>query len=67
MFEKDPTATQARLVLQVWVLIYGAVGAQMGWILRPFIGSPDLSFTLFRHRESNFFEAVILAIRNLFS
>ena len=67
MFEKDPTATQARLVLQVWVLIYGAVGAQMGWILRPFIGSPDLPFTLFRHRQSSFFEAVILGIRNLFS
>ena len=45
----------ARRTFQVWVVIYALVGAQMGWILRPFIGSPDLKFEWFRHREANIF------------
>jgi hypothetical protein len=39
----------------------------MGWVLRPFIGSPDLPFAWFRPRESNFFEAVLHAFAHLFS
>ena len=45
-------------VFQIWVIVFGLVGAQMGWVLRPFIGSPDLGFVWFRGRESNFFQAV---------
>ncbi len=33
------------------------VGAQMSWVLRPFIGG-GREFALFRPRGSNFFEAV---------
>ena len=62
-----PPSDPSRWVFNVWVIIFGAVGAQMGWILRPFIGSPELPFALFRQRQSNFFEAVLLAIRALFS
>lgn len=47
--------TMARRTFQVWVVIYALVGAQMGWILRPFIGSPDLKFEWFRNREANIF------------
>jgi hypothetical protein len=50
----------------VWTLIYGVVGAQMGWILRPFVGTPNLPFTLFRQRESNFFQAFFGALGDLF-
>lgn len=52
-------------VFRVWLLIYAVVGAQMGWILRPFIGHPGLPFQLFRSRESNFFQAVLESIRQL--
>jgi hypothetical protein len=38
----------------------------MGWILRPFVGSPELPFVLFRDRESNFFEAIARTLRALF-
>ncbi len=58
---------RASRILRNWIYIYGAVGAQMAWILRPFIGSPDLPFTLFRDRESNFFLGVLESIRQLFS
>lgn len=59
----DPIVGQAygfnvRLVFGIWVVVFGIVGAQMGWILRPFIGSPGQEFTWFRPRDSNFFQAV---------
>ena len=65
----DPDAKKARLALgsrgdpaltvfRAWLVVYGVVGAQMGWVLRPFIGSPEHPFELFRERESNFFTAV---------
>jgi len=27
----------------------------MGWVLRPFVGSPNMEFTWFREREANIF------------
>ena len=67
----DPTPNNVlgphtRTVFRIWVLVFGLVGAQMGWILRPFIGDPNLPFQWFRQRQSNFFEAVIIAFANLF-
>jgi hypothetical protein len=56
-----------KTVFRCWVLLFGLVGAQMGWVLRPFIGNPALPFTWFRPRESNFFEAVWRALASLFS
>src|SRR3989338_7939071 len=50
---REPNLT----ILRIWILIYGFVGAQMSWILRPFVGNPE-SFALFRKIQSNFFEAV---------
>ena len=52
-------------VFGVWMIVFSLVGAQMGWVLRPFIGTPDQSFEWFRTRESNFFEAVLKALGNL--
>lgn len=60
-----PSTPPSRRIFSFWILIYGVVGAQMGWILRPFIGDPGLEFQFFRERESNFFAAVIEALRNL--
>jgi hypothetical protein len=60
-------AEHVKTVFRLWVIVFGLVGAQMGWVLRPFIGNPDIPFTLFRHRESNFFMAVMRALASLFS
>jgi hypothetical protein len=62
-----PQQQQARMVFKVWIVIFAIVGAQMSWVLRPFIGSPHRPFQLFRARESNFFVAVFEALRNLLS
>jgi len=56
-----------KVVFQIWVIVFGLVGAQMGWVLRPFIGHPGLPFVFFRGRESNFFQAVLQHIHTLFS
>jgi hypothetical protein len=48
----------ANLIFQVWVVIFGLVGGQMAWILRPFIGHPSADFQWFRPRSGNFFESV---------
>lgn len=58
---------QAKAVLRVWCLVYGIVGAQMGWLLRPFLGAPDLPFTLFRPREDSVFIGIVRAIGQLFT
>ena len=43
-------------VLVWWVLLYGAVGAQMAWLLRPFFNQTDV---FIRPRSGNFFVAVL--------
>ncbi len=58
---------QVKTVFRLWVIVFGLVGAQMGWVLRPFIGNPDMPFTFFRGRESNFFMAVLQTLGKLFS
>ncbi|MEX2316792.1 MAG: hypothetical protein WD669_06550 [Pirellulales bacterium] len=60
-----------RLVFGCWVVVFALVGAQMGWVLRPFVGNPALPFQWFRdfpdRGRSNFFEAVLKALQELFS
>jgi len=50
-----------------WVFIFAFVSSQLAWNLRPFLGSRDLPFELFRARESNFYVAVIQSAVNLFN
>lgn len=64
---RRPNDERAQTIFRVWLVVYGVVGAQMGWVLRPFLGSPELPFAWFRERESNFFENVMLTIGELLS
>jgi hypothetical protein len=54
-----------RTVFSIWVIVFGLIGAQMGWVLRPFIGAPNAPVTFFRSREGNFFEAVANKVGDL--
>lgn len=65
-WSQDSAALQVRRVFRLWILIFGLVGAQMGWILRPFIGSPTQEFTWFRERGSNILQDVFRTIGDLF-
>jgi hypothetical protein len=55
-----------KTVFRTWVVVFALVGAQMSWVLRPFIGDPETPFAWFRPRGSNFFSAVFNALTNLF-
>lgn len=37
-----------RIMMWIWLVIYAFVGIQMAWVLRPFIGDPDVPTTFFR-------------------
>lgn len=37
-----------RWLLRLWLLLYAFVGIQMAWILRPFIGYPEMPVQFFR-------------------
>lgn len=56
---------RSNAVFYVWMAVFGLVGGQMGWVLRPFIGSPDMPFTWFRPREASFFEGVFRSLKTL--
>ena len=58
-------SNKVRRVFRIWVVIFALVGAQMGWVLRPFVGGPTTPFEWFRARESNFFMAVMETLKNL--
>lgn len=55
-----------RRLFRAWVIVFALVGAQMAWVLRPFLGAPGLPFEWFRARESNVFAALLNAISDLF-
>ena len=55
-----------KVIFRIWVIVFGLVGAQMAWVLRPFIGAPGQPFVPFRGRQGNFFEAVWQQIVDLF-
>ncbi len=59
------TDTKATAVFKIWVVVFAVAGAQMSWVLRPFIGSPDMEFTWFRERNSSFFLEVLKSIAEL--
>jgi hypothetical protein len=60
-------AGHTKRVFQCWIIVFGLVGSQMSWVLRPFFGSPNRDFVLFSGRESNFFQAVVKLFGSLFS
>lgn len=58
--------SHVRGVFRCWMVLFVLVGCQMGWVLRPFIGRPDMPFTYFRPRGDNFFIGVWEHWLNLF-
>jgi hypothetical protein len=54
-----------RTVFRIWVIVFGLVGSQMAWDLRPFIGHPNQPFAWFRPTGSNFFQGVYTSAKAL--
>lgn len=53
-------------IFKLWVIIIAFISSQLAWNLRPFIGSHDMPFELFRERQGNFFIAIIQSAGDLF-
>jgi hypothetical protein len=51
-----------KTVFVCWIVIFGVVGGQMAWVLRPFFLSGAQHFIWFAPRGSNFFEGVFQAL-----
>ncbi|MFT3685295.1 MAG: hypothetical protein QM783_10280 [Phycisphaerales bacterium] len=63
--ERPRASGSATGIFWVWILTYGIVGAQMGWILRPFIGAPNAPFELFRPRDGSFLHGLYNAVHSM--
>jgi hypothetical protein len=63
------SATISRRVLYAWLAGNLFLGSQLSWILRPFIGSPEMRVEFLRKTafDGNFYETVFRALRHLFS
>lgn len=53
-------------LITAWLFLYGFVGSQLGWTLRPFFSSANAPFALFREIESNFYVEVVKIIGTFF-
>jgi len=63
VLEQDDESSKTRKkIIQSWLLLYAFVGSQLGWTLRPFFGTPDSVFQLFREREGNFYLSVMQSL-----
>jgi hypothetical protein len=54
-------------LLYIWILLFGFVGTQLAWTLRPFFGSPDEPFAIFRNLEGTFYSDIFATIGRLFT
>jgi len=62
-----PTPTPPSMtLLYVWILLFGFVGTQLAWTLRPFFGSPGMEFSLYREIDGNFYAEIFRTIAGLF-
>lgn len=53
-------------LLYVWIFLFGFVGTQLAWTLRPFFGSPGMDYSLYREIDGNFYAEIIRTLANLF-
>jgi hypothetical protein len=53
------------MIFLLWVLLYGFVGSQMAWTLRPFMGHPTNPFILFDQLGGNFYTDIIQTLGTL--
>jgi len=52
-------------LLYIWILLFGFVGTQLGWTLRPFFGSPGEPFQVFRQIDGNFYVDIVRTLGHL--
>jgi hypothetical protein len=64
----QPTAGDrpaSMLLLYIWILLFGFVGTQLAWTLRPFFGDPGQPFELFRDIDGTFYGDILSTLGSL--
>ena len=62
-----PAERPTRMALvYIWILLFGFVGTQLAWTLRPFFGDPDSQFALFREISGTFYTDILQTIGSVF-
>jgi hypothetical protein len=56
---------KALTIMRLWAVLFGFVGIQMAWNLRPFLGDRNQPFQLIGRYQGNFYTAVIYAVKRL--
>jgi hypothetical protein len=56
---------KALTIMRLWAVLFGFVGIQMAWSLRPFLGDRNEPFQLIGRYQGNFYAAVIYAVKQL--
>ncbi|HEY9634727.1 MAG TPA: actin-binding WH2 domain-containing protein [Coleofasciculaceae cyanobacterium] len=65
--EEDKEGLETRMnILRFWLILYGFVGTQLAWTLRPFFGTPEAPFELFRQMQGNFYLDIVKAFGEIF-
>ncbi|MFI5494427.1 hypothetical protein [Actinoplanes sp. NPDC051859] len=59
-------APPSMTLLYVWIMLFGFVGTQLAWTLRPFFGSPGMKFSLYREIDGNFYAEILRTLSHLF-
>ncbi|MBN1171766.1 MAG: hypothetical protein JXA67_06290 [Micromonosporaceae bacterium] len=61
----EPAQSASMTLLYIWIMLFGFVGTQLAWTLRPFFGSPDEPFQVFRSIEGTFYWDILHTIGHL--
>jgi hypothetical protein len=67
--QEDPSSGDrpaSMTLLYIWILLFGFVGTQLAWTLRPFFGDPDQQFELFRDISGTFYGDILSTLGSLF-
>jgi hypothetical protein len=56
---------KALTIMRAWALLFGFVGIQLAWTLRPFLGDRNEPFRAFGTYRGNFYAAIIYAVNQL--
>ncbi len=61
-----PATPPSMTLMYVWIFLFGFVGTQLAWTLRPFFGSPGMDFSLYRDINGNFYAEIFRTLSSLF-
>ena len=62
--ERVPPKCRVSVLVALWLGVFALVGCQVGWMMRPLVGSPNITVEFLREDalESNFLESVFTQV-----